>query len=333
MNHIMAVCDGEEPYASRLVDYLNTKEGFPFDVRHFSDMEKLRDFSQIQNIEVALVALEFYKKAREDPLIEQVILLQDDEAVGETQIKGVWKYQSCENIMKEILHQLSENPIGGNWIHRKTSLRIIGFYTPIKRSLQTSFALTMGQLLAKKEKVLYLNLEGYSGFSRLFRFHSQKDISDLLFCIQNNEQGMNYLIGSMVEHIGGLDLLPPMQCQMDLVGVTKNEWLKLFSQVEKYTDYDYLLLDLSDSIQGIFDILRQCSRVYTLTLDDGVAMAKIEQYEKMLQQCQYEDVIKKTNKCKLPQISHLPKNFENLCIGEMAVRVREMIKEDFYGER
>ena len=60
---------------------------------------------------------------------------------------------------------------------------------------------------------------------------------------------MNYLIGSMVEHIGGLDLLPPMQCQMDLVGVTKNEWLKLFSQVEKYTDYDYLLLDLSDSIQ------------------------------------------------------------------------------------
>ena len=89
MNHIMAVCDGEEPYASRLVDYLNTKEGFPFDVRHFSDMEKLRDFSQIQNIEVALVALEFYKKAREDPLIEQVILLQDDEAVGETQIKGV----------------------------------------------------------------------------------------------------------------------------------------------------------------------------------------------------------------------------------------------------
>ena len=57
MNHIMAVCDGEEPYASRLVDYLNTKDSFPFDVRHFSDMEKLREFSNRICILVRVILL------------------------------------------------------------------------------------------------------------------------------------------------------------------------------------------------------------------------------------------------------------------------------------
>jgi len=332
MNHIMAVCDGEEPYASKLVHYLNAKDNFPFDVRHFADMEKMQDFSKDRNVDVALVSQEFYEKARQEGFVDRLILLQEKEQEYERNIPGVWKYQSCEKMVKEIMEHLSKDPGKELWINRKTSMKLIGFYSPIKRNLQTSFAFTLGQLLGKKHKVLYINLEGNSGLSRLINRNFHKDMSDLLYSIQNQKTGISFLLGSITEHINGLDILPPMMCQPDLISVTGKEWRTLFEELEKYTEYEYILLDLSDSIQGLFDILRQCTRIYTITGDDGFAMAKADQYEKMLLQCHYEDVLEKTNKCSFPRFTNLPAGLEGMTVSELAGKVKEIIKKDFCKE-
>ena len=44
MNHILAICDTEEEYASKLADYLNLKEGFPFHVIFFANPDRLEQF-------------------------------------------------------------------------------------------------------------------------------------------------------------------------------------------------------------------------------------------------------------------------------------------------
>ena len=64
--------------------------------------------------------------------------------------------------------------------------------------------------------------------------------------------------------------------------------------------------------------------------EDGIAREKLHQYEKMLEQCGYEDVSEKTVKCSLPHISDLPKQAERLTTTELAEAVREFLKEDFY---
>ena len=46
----------------------------------------------------------------------------------------------------------------------KKTMVIIGVFSPLGRCLKTSFALALGQILAKERAVLYLNLESYSGF-------------------------------------------------------------------------------------------------------------------------------------------------------------------------
>ena len=70
---------------------------------------------------------------------------------------------------------------------------------------------------------------------------------------------------------------------VDFISVTKEEWIQLIREIEKGSDYEYLILDLSDAVQGLFDILRLCDVVYTLSRDDGFAMAKIKQYEESYQ--------------------------------------------------
>lgn len=330
MNHILAVCDVEDDYASKLAEYLNLKEGFPFQVRHFSTIGKLVQFSNQQSVEVALVCERYEEELTKTQAIPSVIILSETNNMERKSPKAVWKYQSCEVIIKEVLQILAKECKEGSHILRSVPLKIIGLYSPVKRTLQTTFGLTMGQLLAKRGKVLYINMEGFSGLNSMLKHNFQRDLSDLLYYMQNGKQGLAYILGSMVESVNGMDILPPMLCQMDLISIDAKEWLKLFYEIESHSGYEYLILDLSDSVQGLFDILRQCAVIYTMTERDGFAMAKIDQYEQMIKQCCYEDILDKTHKCELPKFSYLPDQLDRLTVSELASVVKEKIKEDLY---
>ncbi len=333
MNHILAVCDTEEAYASKLVEYINRKEAFPFQARFFSNIEKVKDFCQRQEIEVLLLSENYYSAELDIRKVDKVFILQQSQDFERKEKGALWKYQSCETLLKELLSLLAKEPGKAAHIMRRQGLHVTGFYSPVKRSLQTTFALTMGQLLAKRGKALYVNLESYSGLGKLMGKEFSHDLSDLLYYLQNGKNNIGYYLSSITEQIGGLEILPPMRCQMDLISISTREWLQLFYEIEVCTEYEYLLLDLSDSVQGLFELLQQCDRIFTLTAEDGVALAKIDQYEKMLNQCQCEEIMKKTCKCKFPQISYLPKQLERLPACELAQIVKEYLKEDFYAKR
>lgn len=330
MNHILAICDVQREYASKLGDYLNIKEGFPFQVRVFSTIEKLIEFAKLQIVEVALVSEEYEKILERRHLVSTIIIISPEgEGTQENSCK-VYKYQSGEKILKKVLQIVASDNGKESHVVRSVSLKLIGLYSPIKRSLQTTFGLTMGQLLSKKSKVLYINLEGYSGLNTLLKQNFQRDLSDLLYYMQSGKKGLSYILGSMIETVNGLDILPPMLCQMDLISIEAKEWLRFFYELEKHSEYEYIIVDLSDSVQGLYELLRQCTVVYTVTERDGFAMAKMDQYERMLKQCHYEDVLEKTNKFELPRFSYLPKQLDRLTMSELADMVKECLKEDIY---
>jgi len=157
-----------------------------------------------------------------------------------------------------------------------------------------------------------------------------KDLSDLLYYLQNGKTGLSYYLYSMTEKIGELELLPPMRCQLDLISITAKEWKQLLYEIEVCTEYEYLLIDLSDSIQGLYEIMRNCDKIYTVTAEDVHAKAKIKQYEKMLKQCSYEDVWEKTKILQFSRITYLPGRPERLVNSELAVEAKELLKEEFY---
>ena len=330
MNHIMAVCDEEENYAIKLVDYLNMKEGFPFEVRNFNNIEKMKEFNDKQRLDVALISKNNYEKALMFIPIEQLIVLSETGTELLDSRKSIYKYQSCDDVIREILKIIAQNHDTNRIISRKSSFKIIGFYSPVKRSFQTTSALTMGQFLSKKSRTLYLNLEGFSGLSSYLKINSNRDISELLYYLQSGKTGIQYLLGSMVVKLHGLDILPPMMYQMDLINICQKNWINLLNELEKYSDYEYVLLDLSDSIQGLFEILRQCTNIYTSIQDDTFANMKIEQYENMLITCNYDDILDKTRKIVIPQIINFSSTFDKLTFCGTSDFIKNVVQEDFY---
>lgn len=330
MHHILAVCDKDEAYASKLVNYINLRGGFPFAARYFSSVERMEAFSIKQKIEVVLASDEYYEEAEKKVTPDKLILLGEKEVSAGEGGEMVWKYQSAASLMKQVLDILSKEEGLQGHITRKKKLKVIGFYSPVKRAGQTSFALTFGQILAKKGRALFLNLEADSGLEYVAAREFEKDLSDLLYYLENGKNGFSYYLYSMTEKLGSLELLPPMRCQTDLISISGKEWKQLLYEIEVCTEYEYLLIDLSDSVQGLYEMLRDCDRVYTVMKEDGIAGEKLRWYEKMLEQCGYEDVSEKTIKCSLPQVTDFPKQAERLITTELAEAVRELIKEDFY---
>lgn len=330
MNHIMAVYDDEENYAVKLVDYLNLKEGFPFEVINFKDIEKMKEFSIRQKPDIVLVSEGDISNILEFVPEDKLILLSKTGIQYETARKSIYKYQSCENIIREILTMMAEKNTGNKFVMRKSSLNIIGFYSPVKRIRQTTSSLIMGELLARKKRTLYLNMEGFSGLNTILNKPFNKDLSDLIYHIQNGKKGIQYLLGCMVEERNGLAILPPMMCQADLISITAEEWIQLFQELERYSDYEYLILDLSDSVQGIFEILRQCALIYTIVKEDDYAKAKMQQYEQVLHMCNYEDVLDKTKKCQLPIKEKKYSEVTFLLEKDLEDYYKKLVQEDFY---
>lgn len=330
---ILAILDGEENYAYRLMEYISGKLDLPFEVYVFTDREKFISCARIKDMECLLISETAYKQNAGNFEVPHIIILSESGENLNQALHHINKYQSCENILHEILEYYtdrSENvPAALRTGMRK--MRIIGIYTPIGRCLQTTFSLTLGQMLAKRFKVLYLNFETYSGFTGLLSKSFHSDLTDLVYYFSCAREKLAYRMESMVESVGGLDFIPPAEIQHNLAGIRGDQWIDLFHEIEKTSEYEYLILDLTDSVMDLWDILRESDVVYTITRGDGVAMAKAQQYESALESMEYGDVTAKTVKWKLPIFKQLPERFEELTYGELASYIRSKVFPDLLG--
>ena len=328
MNHVLAVCDSETEYAYQLVDYFCNKKGFPFQVQLFTSEKTLVEYARDYPVSVAIIASKDYRGEIRENIIDYVFLLAEDNGEELPELKSFYKYQSAENLMKELLEFIAREGILGRSVVNGKELKLIGVYSPVGKCLKTSFSFVLGQILSKKHKVLYLNMESYSGLGKLLQKEFSTDMSELIYYLQNSVEKFVYCMGSSTIRAGELDVLPPFDSFLDFISVSKEEWISLLHEIEKSSDYEYLILDLSDAVQGLFDILRLCDVVYTLSRDDGFSLAKISQYEEVLRKCNYEDIWKKTKRCTIPRIKNLPQGLLQLTYTELAEIVRERIEED-----
>ena len=155
MNHVLAVCDSETEYAYQLVDYLSNKKGFPFRVQLFTSEKTLTEYSLHHPISIALIAQkDFSEEIREFP-INHLLILGEDYGEKIYDIKVLYKYQSSEHLIKELLDWIAREGILGRTSVDSKELKLIGVYSPVGKCLKTSFSFVLGQLLSKKHKVLF----------------------------------------------------------------------------------------------------------------------------------------------------------------------------------
>lgn len=301
-NKILAIYDREEKYAAYFMDYVNGKKNSPFRALAFSKLEKLKEYAAGHEIEILLAESSCMEKEVEELTAAKVMILSSGEVRTEySGYQTVYKYQSSERILQEILcyyAEVAEAPAQRSRLHNGVS--IIGIYSPIRQVQRTSFAFALGSEIAKKKNTLYINLEDYSGFDTLLGRNSSWDLADLMYFMREKKTTFLYKLGSVIQTRENLDFITPMSSPLDIRSIKSQEWEELFSQLARQSDYEVLLVDFGDYVDNLFELLNQCKKVYTPIRRDRISMAKILQYEELLGMMDFEMLLKKTQQVELP---------------------------------
>ena len=324
---MIAVCDSDMEYASRLVEYLRREASFSCGIRLYTSAEKLLEDPGTRNGALVVIAQSQYLPSVRGAGFERLLLLNESERWLE-EPDNVSKYQSIANIALYIRSRYAEaeEAGAGSVRHGKPMVRI-GVYTPVTRCLQTTFTMTLGQILARDYRVLYMNFEAFSGLEKMLEREFRGSVSDLIYYNECAKEKLAGQLEIMTEVVGGLHYLPPMKSFIELRSIRKEQWSSLLRTIGKVTEYDYLLMDLTEHTDGLLDILRTCDRVYTIVRDDTFSRARYFQYEDLLRRMDYEDIRMKTAHWKLPVFREIPARIEDLTRGELAAYIRQRLMQ------
>ena len=157
----VVICDSNEVYAQRFQEYLAEERSLPFAVVFYTDYKKCIEYLSVGKAEVCVVsedlvaemniATEWCKHVK-----HRITLCEDLNAMSENDI---FRYQSADALIEQICKIADLDSRSSRVKDEGGVSKLIGIYTPIGRCLQTSFSLVLGQMLAAKYKVLYLDFK------------------------------------------------------------------------------------------------------------------------------------------------------------------------------
>lgn len=325
----LIIYDRDEKYAANLSEYLSGIEDFPYAISVFSEQELLKKYATEHTIDLLLVSENSYENIKEEVNAEKLMILNESGQLTWNDLQNIKKYQSAENIVQEIMHYYVEvAEVMPAKLTACSDVKLIGFFTPVRRCSQTTMGLTLGQIMAEKSSTIYINFESLSGFPYMMGYSTGKDISDLLYILETSPEKFNLYLQGCIRKLDNLDYIMPMKAMHQLLLVKAEMWQKLVRALVECGKYKTIILDMSEGMQGVFEILRMCTHIYTLTRDDRFAVAKLEQYEQLLQICEYEDVLKKTCKRKIPIMKDIPDVFRYYPGSEYSMFIKSILKED-----
>lgn len=327
-----AICDNETMYACSLMEYMTERKKVPFDVQVFSELESLMDSLEEEELEMLLIASDMMCPKVEELNIGKIMILSEGEVEREyLRFPMIYKYQPSEQLVSEILSCIAKDTSSRTVAQGRKTGKILGIYAPIGRCGKTCFALVLGQILAEKAPVLYLNLEEYSGFEELLDQEFATDLLDVCYLIRQKKENAMLKLNAALQKIGKLDYVPSVHSAEDLKEVTSEEWLELLTEIVSCGGYETVVLDVGSPVEEPYVLLSQCDRIYTPMVPGVMAKAKMAHYEKQLREMELEELLEKTRYVNLPFAE--PKGMgeyylEQMVDSELGEFVRMLLQEE-----
>lgn len=317
---LIALCDDDISYSRLFMEAAREFSGGMVQVRVFSGPERLKEFLEGHSFpDLILIHEKLFEEWKTWMCngglpVEYLCVLTESErkrrfelggaewASGRNAVPGVCIYQDITVIL-----QTAEQIVRGRECKeqertiaepvelsvKESGCELIGFYSPVRRTGQSTYARNIAEKEAEKVPVLFISLESYAGI------HAEREdtLADLLYYMKQEEIPFGKVLERIIFAEENVHEILPMPLPIDLWGITEKQWIDLFSWLKEKSIYQKIYIDFGDgSIQGLFEILDMCSVVYTAVADDRMASGKLAQYERTLQILGKESIRQKTKR-------------------------------------
>ena len=301
----LAIYDLESGYADSLMQYINQKQSMPFRTLAFTNKNALFEYLEEHHVDILLISAKDMERKLEEKDIEKIILLSNGEIFSEyIGYASIYKYQSSEKIIRELLDYFVEvNSSEKTISDAAKDVELIAVYSPIRRTGQTIFALTLGQILANDFTALYINMEEFSAFDKIFHQNYEGDLSDLMYFYKQNPDTLPIKLKAIVNTIHQLDYIPPLVYSKDLRNIDTEKWVQMIHAIAATGMYEKIIIDISSVVADVFSILEVCDKTFMPIVDNPVSLMKISAFEEYVLKSEDNEIIDKCTKVKVPLAS------------------------------
>lgn len=292
MGKRLIICSRQKEYIFRLAECIDNRKELNFNLGLCISSKKLQLLEEKQDIDILIIDEEFSYEIRKKSMAKIKFVLTQGTCpdLGKEE-EEIYQYQPAAKIITQILERCTKED-GMNVFKRykRENHEIIGVYSPIHRIGKSEFAVTLTRALARTQKALYLSLEEYSRISG----ENESTLADILYCLKQEGSAPGMRINSAVTEINGISTILPIPFSMDLKEVEHEEWTLLFHKILEESMFSTLVLDFSESVQGLFSLLEMCDVIYMPIIEKERNGPKILQYEQMLEKLNYVSLVEKT---------------------------------------
>lgn len=288
------ICDSQKEYSEKLLRVFRQKRTEGYQYYLFHTKEELKSFAQRKRIFILLLDELYFQELYDEIRADRKMLLVKHKKKAGNGVRMILRYQSADEIWKQIQKEPIKKQLSVRKSRKSSKGELLAVYSPIHRIGKTQYAIKKGKELAETESVLYLNLEEYSGIECYFSGRPDQNLGDLLYYLRQNKGNLGMKISMIAGQDENLDYIMPISYVQDLKAVKEEEWINLCERIQEECIYGKIILDLGDSIDGLYTLLGKCKNIYMPYIEEPVAAAKMKQYVENIRKLGMDEILEKT---------------------------------------
>ena len=324
----LIIYDEDEEYVSAFSEYINQLSEAAFSVAAFTNLESMIQY--VNEVDVCAILLpEKLLCAEIIALNIEIYLLEDNiRAENMYDFQTIGKYQAGDCIIREVSTYYSEKKdISKFSAIRNKDMLIYGVYSPINRCGSTTFAITMAQQIGVKRRVLYINLEEFSGLKDVFLSEYISDLSDLMYFYLQNSENMEFKFKASIYSYHNMDYIPPMSYSVDIRNINIDVWCRFIKDIAKWSNYEVIVLDIGNMVSDVVKLFSICNRVFMPYISDKLSNYKMKEFKDFIgNQIEIgENLIKEVRNDEYLKDSSENFDLSTICFGQYGNFVKNII--------
>lgn len=330
---IMAICDTEASYACRLMEYMEEKHSLPYEIHAFTAADKLCEFAAQRNVDVLLISESAVDERVEGLPVERRVVLTDGESREGEEELYISKYQSAGSILAQVAAYSPEACCERPKAMKTADPRIYGIYAPSGGSEVTAFAAALAAILAERGETLYINLCNFSGVGQLSGEIFDHTLGDLLYYYRRSADDLRERASSVIQRVGGVYVVAPPSSPADLQEIGGAEWVELLEILLEEEDLTSCVLELSDGVRDIAEVLGLCAHIFLPTRGDPIARAALNQFTDCMRDIGQSELLARCTSVVLPVPDDIGENdlFRDAAEGVFGDCARRALTEERRG--
>ena len=310
MEKILTIYDEDELYCKRLSLYLRQNTKLPFQIYPMSTPERLEEFLKKKNSDLLLLSEKNAKSLHFSPKSGRTLYLTEESPLSKKKKENsIYKYQSADRIMREILLQYGELALLESNGQGRADIFMI--YSPLGRSGKTALAYEIAQVLGKNRQTLFLS------FSESGSAYKQSSDSPGISSLKSNEAKERVCLTEALYHFkentlspliikalsydrGSYSTILPVRSPEDIQSISSRELALFLDKLAEDAGVSALVLDTDCSLSKYLDCFPQCKKIFMPILPDIISKEKLAFFRNYLKKNLAEEILEKFVQCEIP---------------------------------